>query len=74
MLLCHLIVNKTKPNRDSLTLVALRFLSVISISFEFYWFSGLSTFFMTGRVATGQEMVRKDKNSSRSGKSQGILF
>ena len=25
-------------------------------------------------VATGQEMVRENKNSSRSGKSQGILF
>ena len=25
-------------------------------------------------VATGQEMVRENKNSPRSGKSQGILF
>ena len=25
-------------------------------------------------VATGQEMVREKKNSSRSGKCQGILF
>ena len=25
-------------------------------------------------VATGQEMVREKKNSSRSAKSQGILF
>ena len=27
-----------------------------------------------GMVATGQEMVRENKNSSRSGKSQGFLF
>ena len=27
-----------------------------------------------GRVATGQEMVREKQNSSRSGKSQEILF
>ena len=25
-------------------------------------------------VATGQEMVKENKNSSRSGKCQGILF
>ena len=31
-------------------------------------------FFKHCMVATGQEMVRENKNSSRSGKSQGILF